>query len=29
MNKMGTHLVVDAWEAPAKLLNDPCVIAQG
>jgi S-adenosylmethionine decarboxylase len=23
MNKMGTHLVVDAWEAPAQLLNDP------
>ncbi len=23
MKKMGTHLVVDAWEAPAKLLNDP------
>ena len=23
MNKVGTHLVVDAWEAPADLLNDP------
>jgi S-adenosylmethionine decarboxylase len=23
MNKMGTHLVMDAWEAPAELLNDP------
>ena len=23
MEKMGTHLVVDAWQAPAKLLNDP------
>ena len=23
---MGTHLVVDAWQAPAKLLNDPEII---
>ena len=23
MKKMGTHLVVDAWQAPAALLNDP------
>ncbi len=23
MKKMGTHLVVDAWEVPAELLNDP------
>lgn len=23
MNKLGTHLVVDAWEAPAELLNNP------
>jgi S-adenosylmethionine decarboxylase len=23
MKKMGTHLVVDAWQAPADLLNDP------
>ena len=23
MEKMGTHLVVDAWKAPAELLNDP------
>ena len=23
MKKMGTHLVVDAWEAPTTLLNDP------
>jgi S-adenosylmethionine decarboxylase len=23
MKKMGTHLVVDAWQAPAELLNDP------
>ncbi len=23
MEKMGTHLVVDAWQAPAELLNDP------
>ena len=22
MKKMGTHLVVDAWQAPAELLND-------
>ena len=23
---MGTHLVMDAWQAPAKLLNDPRMI---
>ncbi|MDY6785985.1 MAG: adenosylmethionine decarboxylase [Cyanobacteriota bacterium] len=23
MKKMGTHLVVDAWQAPGDLLNDP------
>ena len=23
MKKVGTHLVVDAWQAPAELLNDP------
>ena len=23
MEKMGTHLVVDAWQSPAELLNDP------
>ncbi len=23
MTKLGTHLIVDAWEAPADLLNDP------
>lgn len=23
---MGTHLVIDAWQAPADLLNDPDVI---
>ena len=23
---MGTHLVIDAWQAPAELLNDPQVI---
>lgn len=23
MEKMGTHLVVDAWQAPAELLNNP------
>lgn len=26
MEKMGTHLVVDAWQAPAELLNDPAAI---
>ena len=25
---MGTHLVVDAWQAPAKLLNDPDAIRE-
>ena len=29
MNKVGTHLVVDAWEAPADLLNSPERIRQG
>ncbi len=28
MKKMGTHLVVDAWGAPADLLNDPEKIRQ-
>ena len=23
MKKVGTHLVLDAWQAPAELLNDP------
>jgi S-adenosylmethionine decarboxylase len=23
MNKVGTHIVVDAWQSPADLLNDP------
>ncbi|NEO26082.1 MAG: adenosylmethionine decarboxylase [Kamptonema sp. SIO4C4] len=23
MNKVGIHLVVDAWQAPSELLNDP------
>ncbi|MEL7418973.1 MAG: adenosylmethionine decarboxylase [Cyanobacteria bacterium J06555_3] len=26
MEQIGTHLVVDAWQAPADLLNDPDVI---
>ena len=25
---MGTHLVMDAWQAPAELLNDPQVIRE-
>ena len=25
---MGTHLVVDAWQAPAELLNDPKAIRE-
>jgi S-adenosylmethionine decarboxylase len=29
MKKMGTHLVVDAWGAPADLLNDPERIRRG
>ncbi len=28
MNKVGTHLVVDAWDAPAELLNNPEKIKQ-
>jgi S-adenosylmethionine decarboxylase len=28
MKKVGTHLVVDAWQAPAELLNDPERIRQ-
>ena len=28
MKKMGTHLVVDAWQAPSDLLNDPEKIRQ-
>ncbi|MDJ0525973.1 MAG: adenosylmethionine decarboxylase, partial [Microcystis sp. M53600_WE12] len=23
MTKLGTHLIVDAWQVPADLLNDP------
>lgn len=23
MTKLGTHLIIDAWQAPADLLNDP------
>ena len=26
MKQMGTHLVIDAWQAPAELLNDPKAI---
>ncbi|MEO1692365.1 MAG: adenosylmethionine decarboxylase [Cyanobacteria bacterium J06631_6] len=26
MEQIGTHLVIDAWQAPADLLNDPDVI---
>ena len=29
MKKVGTHLVVDAWQAPPELLNDPERIRQG
>ena len=25
---MGTHLVIDAWQAPAELLNDPQAIRE-
>lgn len=28
MTKLGTHLIVDAWQAPADLLNDPERIRQ-
>ena len=28
MTKLGTHLIVDAWQAPADLLNDPEQIRQ-
>jgi len=28
MNKLGTHLIVEAWQAPADLLNDPERIRQ-
>ena len=28
MENMGTHLVVDAWQAPAELLNDPEAIRE-
>jgi S-adenosylmethionine decarboxylase len=28
MKKVGTHLVVDAWDAPAELLNNPEKIKQ-
>ena len=26
MKQMGTHLVIDAWQAPVELLNDPEII---
>lgn len=26
MKQMGTHLVIDAWQAPAELLDDPKAI---
>ena len=28
MEQMGTHLVIDAWETPAELLNDPNLIRE-
>ena len=28
MEQMGTHLVVDAWQAPTELLNDPEAIRE-
>ena len=28
MEQMGTHLIVDAWQAPAELLNDPEAIRE-
>ena len=28
MEQMGTHLVLDAWQAPAELLNDPETIRE-
>ena len=28
MEQMGTHLVIDAWQAPAELLNDPEAIRE-
>ena len=28
MENMGTHLVVDAWQAPAELLNNPEAIRE-
>lgn len=28
MNKIGTHLVLDAWQAPTELLNDPQKVRQ-
>lgn len=28
MNKIGTHLVLDAWQAPPAILNDPQKIRQ-
>lgn len=27
-NKIGTHLVLDAWQAPAAILNDPQQVRQ-
>jgi len=33
MTKLGVHLIVDAWQAPADLLNDPeqirCALLEG
>ena len=28
MKPVGTHVILDAWEAPANLLNDPAYIRQ-
>lgn len=28
MEQMGTHLVIDAWQTPAELLNDPDAIRE-
>ena len=29
MEKVGTHLIVDAWQAPSELLNSPEAIRKG
>ena len=29
MEKVGTHLIIDAWQAPSELLNDPEAIRKG